>query len=365
MNKGMLDIYTDFLICSSSYATATALSRATGNSISHDKVTRFLSAEDFTSHDLWQFAKPLIRSMQNEKEVDGVLIIDDSIEEKPYTDENDIIAWHYDHCKGRNVKGINFVSALYQTSKASVPVSYALVRKTEKVVNKKTGKTSRKSPVSKQQYFRNLIEVAVANNIDFKTVLADIWFSSAENMCYIKNDMQKDFIMPLKDNRKVALSEEKLAAGEFVSIKKLELGESVLVRLEGVDFPLRLVRQVFKNEDGSTGVLHLVSSNIELTDEQITTTYHRRWSVEEYHKSLKNNASLAKSPTKTVRTQANHLFASVCAFIRLEWLSLATKLNHFAIKDKIYIEALKTAFRELEKLKNEVLQTAKTDPAPA
>lgn len=357
MNKNMLDIYTDFLICSTSYATATALSRATDNSISHDKVTRFLASEDFTPNDLWQVAKPLIKSVQNEKETDGVLIIDDSIEEKPYTDENAIIAWHYDHCTGRNVKGINFVSAIYQTAKVSVPVSYALVKKTLNVVNNKTGKKSRQSPISKQQYFRFLIKVAVTNNVDFKMVLADTWYSSAENMCYIKNEMHKDFIMPLKNNRKVALSEEKLAAGEFVSIKKLELGESVLVRLEGVDFPLRLMRQVFKNEDGSTGVLHLVSSNIELTDEQIATTYHRRWSVEEYHKSLKNNASLAKSPTKTVRTQANHLFVSICAFIRLESLSLDAKLNHFALKYKIYIEALKASFRELEKLKNNVLQT--------
>jgi len=365
MNKNMLDIYTDFLICSTSYTTATALSRATGNAISHDSVTRFLSAEDFAPSDLWQIAKPLTRSIQNEKNVDGVLIIDDSIEEKPYTDENDIIAWHYDHCKGRNVKGINFISAIYQAVNVSVPVSFALVRKTLPSVNAKTGKESRKSPVSKQQYFRDLVATAVANQIDFKTVLADIWFSSAENMCYIKNDMHKDFIMPLKDNRKVALSEEKLAAGEFVSIKKLELGESVLVRLEGVDFPLRLMRQVFKNGDGSTGVLHLVSSNIELTDEQIATTYHRRWSVEEYHKSLKSNTSLAKSPTKTVRTQSNHLFASICAFIKLESISLSKRLNHFALKNKIYIETLKAAFRELEKIKNEVLQTVEFGAASA
>ena len=365
MNKNMLDTYVDYLICSTSYTTATGLSRATNNTISHDKVTRFLSEEDFTPSDLWQFAKPLLKSVQNGKDADGVLVLDDSIEEKPYTDENDIIAWHYDHCKGRNVKGINFVSALYRTDKVSIPVSYELVKKTETVVNKKTGKISRRSPISKQEHFRNLIKVAVANNVDFKTVLADTWYASAENMCFIKNDMKKDFIMPLRDNRKVALSEEKFASGEFVSIKKLELGEGVLVRLEGVDFSLRLTRQVFKNEDGSTGVLHLVSSNIELTDEQIATTYHRRWGVEEYHKSLKNNTSLAKSPTKTVRTQANHLFASICAFTRLESISIMIVTNHFAVKEKIYIEALKTALRELQKLKLKVLQTAKPSAAAA
>ncbi|MEJ7713005.1 MAG: hypothetical protein WKF84_24975 [Pyrinomonadaceae bacterium] len=40
------------------------------------------------------------------------MIVDDSIEEKPYTDENDIVCWHYDHSKERHVKGINFVTAL-------------------------------------------------------------------------------------------------------------------------------------------------------------------------------------------------------------------------------------------------------------
>ncbi|MEJ7709433.1 MAG: hypothetical protein WKF84_06135 [Pyrinomonadaceae bacterium] len=29
------------------------------------------------------------------------MIIDDSVEEKPYTDENEIVCWHYDHSKER------------------------------------------------------------------------------------------------------------------------------------------------------------------------------------------------------------------------------------------------------------------------
>ncbi|RJY00033.1 IS701 family transposase, partial [Parashewanella spongiae] len=31
------------------------------------------------------------------EEDDAVLIFDDTIEEKPYTDESDLIAYHYDH----------------------------------------------------------------------------------------------------------------------------------------------------------------------------------------------------------------------------------------------------------------------------
>jgi hypothetical protein len=46
-----LDIYIDYFICSTSYTTATGLSRLTDNKISKDKVTRFLSYKDFTAAD--------------------------------------------------------------------------------------------------------------------------------------------------------------------------------------------------------------------------------------------------------------------------------------------------------------------------
>ena len=78
----------------------------------------------------------------------------------------------------------------------------------------------------------------------------------------------------------------------------------------------------------------------------------KRWSVEEYHKSLKQNASVAKSPTRKIQTQSNHLFASIMAYIKLESLKFANKMNHFAMKTKIYNQALKAAFKELTILKN-------------
>jgi len=72
--------------------------------------------------------------------------------------------------------------------------------------------------------------------------------------------------------------------------------------------------------------------------------------IEVYHKSLKQNASLEKSPTRPPTTQRNHLFASLCAYVKLESLKIKTGLNHFALKSKIYLSALQTAFAELGKL---------------
>ncbi len=77
------EIYSDYLISSFGLTTATGLSNLLNGQISHDKITRFLASELKTSKDLWQFVKPLIREIETGN---GCLIIDDSIEEKPYTD---------------------------------------------------------------------------------------------------------------------------------------------------------------------------------------------------------------------------------------------------------------------------------------
>ena len=79
MKKELIDIYSDYLISSFSYTTATGLSKALNGEITHDKVTQFLSKEDMDSKKLWHLTKKTIREYEEE---DGVIIFDDTIEEK-------------------------------------------------------------------------------------------------------------------------------------------------------------------------------------------------------------------------------------------------------------------------------------------
>jgi hypothetical protein len=326
--------------------TATGLSALVNGNISHDQVSRFLAGEKQTSADWWRIVKAYVRQIEGD---DGVLIIDDSIAEKPYTDENDLICWHYDHTSGSNVKGINFLTTLYHSQGLSLPVGFTLIAKTEWYLDAKTGKQKRRSPVSKNEYYRLMLQQAVANQIRFRYVLNDVWFSAADNMMFIKHTIKREFIMPIKRNRKVALSLTDKQHGRYRRVDALVLEAQTVheVYLESVDFPLLLVKQVFTNEDGSTGLLYLVTSDLTLGYDDLTTTYRKRWHVEPYHKSLKQNASLEKSPTQTIVSQTNHFFAALCAYLKLEWLKSATKLNHFAIKSKLYLSAVKTAFDTL------------------
>lgn len=349
LKPNMLDLYSDYLICQNHQATATGLAELSAGNLSHDKVTRFLHEAGLGSKELWQQVKPQVRQVQAP---DGVLITDDTIEEKPYTGENDIVAWHHSHAKGRHVKGINVLSCLVRYDDVSLPVAYDIVHKDVAFCELKTRKTRRKSSISKNELFRQQLAQCQRNALVYKYVLADNWFGAKENLAYIHHELHKYFIFGIKSNRTVALSLADKQRGRFqqASTVLLEPEQTRTVYLQGLDFPVQLIKKVFTNENGSTGVLYLVTNDLTLEAGRLYQIYQKRWRIEEYHKSIKNNASLARSPTKVVRSQSNHIFASLVAYVKLESLKIKTALNHFALKYKLLLKSNQAALLELQRL---------------
>lgn len=344
--NNLTDLYTDYLLVAPQQATATGLSAMVDDAVSHDKITRLLSSGQLDSKALWLSVKPMCHEIRSN---DGVLIFDDSIVEKAYTDRNEIVCWHYDHSKGRTVKGVNFMTAFYHSQDMSLPVAIEFIRKNRAVINKK-GQMIYRSGKGKNEIYRELLS-QTHYNIDFKYVLNDSWFSSAKNMDFVVNNCKGHFIMAIKENRKVAVSAENKRQGKYESIKLLELeGRTQVVYFKQLDFPVLITKQVFKNEDGSTGALYLVSSDLNLSYAQVTTIYKKRWKVEEYHNSIKHNAAMGKSPTQTLRTQTSHFVASAMAFVKFERLKVRHETNHNALKTKILLKATRVAYQELQKL---------------
>ena len=144
-------------------------------------------------------------------------------------------------------------------------------------------------------------------------------------MSFIRHDLKKHFVMAIKSNRSampnrqrscrnapafVAVSEKDKARGRFTRIDSLSWSSQKPVRgwLKGLDFSVLLHRQVFTNKDGSTGILYLACSDFDCNVSRLEAIYKKRWKVEVFHKTLKSHTGLAKSPTKCIRTQTNHIF---------------------------------------------------------
>ncbi len=175
----------------------------------------------------------------------------------------------------------------------------------------------------------------------------DIWFGAKENFGFIVK-YHKEFIAALKSNRLFTTSLNDKYQGKFQRISELKLEDKQSIRgyLKGYDKEVVIVRRVFKNKNGSMGILNLVYSDISLDGDHISKIYEKRWKVEEFHKS-----SLSKSPTKTVKTQSNHIFMAIYTVFKLEVLRIKHNLNHFALRAKLLVKANQTAYMELLKLK--------------
>ncbi len=346
----MLELYSDYLLSSFGATTATGLSALVDGAVSHDQVTRFLSAADYDGQMLWQQIKPLVRDFQ---QADGVLLVDDTIQQKPHTDENDLICWHYDHSQNRSVKGLNLLNCVYHAGGVSLPVTYELIRKPILFSDVQTQQVKRKSLHTKNELMRKMLRTCQHNQLPYRYVLADSWFSAKDNLTFIRQTLKKHFVVALKSNRTVALSYEQKRQGAFTRIERCELPEHQPVPgwIKGLDFPVLLLRQVFTHQDGSTGTLYLACSDLTCDGPTVEAIYQKRWNVETFHKTLKSHAALAKSPTRRVRTQSNHCFMALYAAGRLEGLHSKHRLKHFALRARLYLKAIRSAFEELQTIK--------------
>ena len=365
-DKQILNIYSDYLLTSFSHATSTGLSNALNGEISNSKISRFLGGcyqqngqlkhTEYTSKDLWKLVKETVRKDEFDE---GILVIDDTVEEKKYTDENEVNCWHFDHTLGRSVKGVNMLNFLYLGQEMIIPVGMEIIKKTEIFVDK-DGQQKRKSIITKNQLVQENINQIVKNQVQFKFVVMDTWFACNETLELIHKH-KKFFIVPLKSNRNIALSKSEKLKGRWIKLDNEELNRQLSntqttmeIWLEGLSFPVFLTKQLFTNEDESTAEMYLVTNDKSLNNQanEIHKIYHKRWKVEEFYKSLKSNLAFSKAPTKNTFTQINHFFCSVYAYFQTEVLLKTTNFkNHFELKSSLYLKALKSAMSQLEVLK--------------
>ena len=231
MTTCTLNLYTDYLLSSTGPTTATGLSRLLDGALSHDHITRWLSSAAWNPAAIWRQAKPLIRQAEAQRPAEdfAVLIIDDSILEKAHTDANELICTHWDHSQQRYVKGLNFVSLLYQAGELALPLAVELVRKTVPVYHPKTQKTSYQSPSTKNEYLQQMLRVA-QQQVAYRYLLADSWYASAENMTLVRA-LGHHFVFALESSRTVALSEGARAQGQFQAMHTLVFPDAQSLRV--------------------------------------------------------------------------------------------------------------------------------------
>ena len=138
------------------------------NSPAHDSLTRLLHRNEPDTRNLFLESKNQVNLTA------GILVIDDSTLDKPYSKQIELVTKHWSGKHRRVVAGINLVTLLWTDGQRCIPCDYRMYNKDE-------------DGLTKNDHFRAMLKAANARGFVPACVCFDSWYSSLKNLKTIRD----------------------------------------------------------------------------------------------------------------------------------------------------------------------------------
>lgn len=270
--------------------------------------------------------------------IGGTLSGDDTVIDKPYSDPNltELIGYFWSGLHHRPIKGINLITLYYTDPEGkSVPVNY-------RIYNKQEGKT-------KNDYLREMIKEVLGWGIQPKIVTGDAWYSSRDNLKFLKNQ-GLGFLMGIAKNRTVSIK-----PGEHTQIQNLEIpNEGLVVHLKKFGL-VKVFRKTFKNETKRYYVMYLPDSESfkQTALQDFNQLHSTHWGIECYHRAIKQLCGISRFMVRNSEAIRTHFFCSIRAFTQLELMRTEELIeNWYEVQRSLYLQVAREFI--LEHLKQKV-----------
>lgn len=284
-HKCTRELYKAFLQASSVRYSGLALSEVSPYELSHDSISHWLKHAHFRPREIWQIVKPHL-----DLTTAGILVADDTILSKRYSKHIESVHYQYSGNAHDVIAGIGLVNLLWHdlSSETSFPIDYRVYDKDA------DGKT-------KNTHFCEMLSLAKSRGLKPEAVVMDAWYSSLKNLKAVR-DHGWVWITTLRKNRKVNRNK---------NLGELEIpAEGLQVHLRGYGW-VTVFKFVAKN-----GRIDYVATNMEdPTRETIVVITQARWSIEVYHRELKQTCGIERCQARTGRAQRNHIALSIIAWL--------------------------------------------------
>lgn len=278
------ELYCTFLQVTAKRYSAFSLSEVSPTTLSHDAISRWLADTKCQPKDIWETAK------RDVLETQGIIIGDETVLDKSRSKKVELVRWQYSGDEHDVIRGIGMLNMLWKRNDGEVfPMDFRIYSPPE------DGKT-------KNDHFREMLGIAKGRGIDPEAVIADSWYSSLNNLKYIR-DLGWTWVMGLRKNR---------------SVNKKEKLENLVIQEKGLKVHLRgygwITVYRFVTKEGRTDY---IGTNMESpTREKVERLVKMRWSIEVYHRELKQTCGLECCQSRIGRAQRNHIGFSVLSWIR-------------------------------------------------
>lgn len=307
--------YINFVIASPRQITATEAERVqpeSKNAPAHDAFTRLLTRLEPDADTLWAEAKTQVDVNK------GILVLDDSTLDKPYSKFNALVYQHYSGKHHAVVSGINLLSLLWTDADRAVPCDY-------RIYDKDT------DGLTKNDHFQEMLMEAHQRGFDPEMVCFDSWYSALDNLKMVRG-LGWHFLTRLKKNRLVNPDREGLQA-----IEQVEIGEEgTTVWLKGFGF-IRVFRLIGK--DGNTQ--YWATNKLEMNGLERAEYALESWQIEQYHRGIKQYCLIERAQCRRRKPWQNHINLCLRAFLRLESHCHRTGISWFEAKTNIIRDAVR------------------------
>jgi hypothetical protein len=284
---------------------------------SHDEINRYLRGERLTPRLVWDNVRgQLVLTPQ------GYLVFDDTVLDKNYSFEIELVRRQWSGNAKTTIKGIGVVTCVYVNPETDQfwLIDYRLYDPTG------DGKT-------KLDHVREMLtQVVWQKALPLQAVLMDTWYATKDLMLFIES-LNKIYYCPLKDNRQV---DDSGGALTYQRVDSLAWSESTLrqgkrIKIKG--FPKDHKAQCFRVAVSTHRTDYVVTND--LTQDSTQATQEAcgfRWKIEQLHREGKQITGLERCQCRKARIQRNHIACAFLVWVRFKELAASTGRTVYQLK---------------------------------
>jgi len=292
--------------------------------LSHDKINRFLKNGKFTPKMIWEKAKGDIVLHPN-----AYLLFDDTVVDKNFSHKIKLVRRQYSGNAHGLVKGIGVVTCVYVNPELN---RYWIIDM-RIFAPEDDGKT-------KLDHLNDMLENTIfSKGIPFRTVLMDSWYATKDVILGLEK-RGKIYYCPLKKNRKVDDgSKNEKGEKSYEQVGNLQWAKEEEIHGKKVKihkFPKEHKVQLFRVAV-STNRTEFIITNDE-TQKNTDDTRHEcaiRWKIEQLHREGKQLTGIEKCQCRTARIQRNHILSSWLVWIEFAQQAWIKKISLYRLKNSL------------------------------
>ncbi len=311
--------YCQYLLSSQINYTMTNLAEHL-ETISHDAINYYLKREKLTPRLLWDNVKEVV-----EPDTNGYIIFDDSVLDKRYSEEIEIVRRQYSGNEHGVLKGIGVVSCVYVNPNIQRfwVIDYRIFNPDV------DGKT-------KIDHVKDMLQNLVYHKLlPFDTVLMDTWYAVHSLMLYI-DSLEKIYYCPLKNNRLVddTFAKEKYKRIELLEWSNEELECGKIIKIKG--FPQEKKVKLFRVTVSTNRTDFIATNDLSQSSTDVVQEVCKIGAkIEEFHREIKQLTGIESCQCRKARLQRNHIACAMLVWVRLKNLAYKTGQTVYQIKHNL------------------------------